>query len=443
MLAALMAASALGGCAQSSTETSSTSSASTQSESSQSSSETSSEESSESSGEQVELFFYVNPMTNNSYALTAAEFEEQNPNIKITLVETPSNTTQRAQYLSTVLQAQDSNMDVFFIDCTWPSSYYASGWVEPLNDLFTEDELSDFLPGPIEANTVDGTLCSIPLYIDAGILLYRTDLLEKYNYEPPKTWEELIEQSKTIMAGEPEIVAGYTGAWKQAECMVCCANEFMLGYGGGILDENGNVILNSEGSKKGLQTMADMIFTHKITEAGITGYIESDARILFNAGSVVFLRDWPSGYAQALDPDDSAVYDKVDFAPVPAGSEKQATTLGGWSLAVSPFSLHKEEAKEFLKYMTGVESAKREAILNTRLPARQSVYEDPEVLEANPNFGKLQECAANVSGRPKTAYYEELSAVIQQGVSSILAGSSSVEDAVNSMTPQIESIINQ
>jgi trehalose/maltose transport system substrate-binding protein len=32
----------------------------------------------------------------------------------------------------------------------------------------------------------------MPVYADAGILYYRTDLLKKYGYEePPKTWEEL------------------------------------------------------------------------------------------------------------------------------------------------------------------------------------------------------------------------------------------------------------
>ena len=37
----------------------------------------------------------------------------------------------------------------------------------------------------------------VPWYTDAGLLHYRKDLLEKAGFfEPPKTWDELVEQVK-------------------------------------------------------------------------------------------------------------------------------------------------------------------------------------------------------------------------------------------------------
>jgi hypothetical protein len=77
-----------------------------------------------------------------------------------------------------------------------PAQYAASGWAEPLNQFFDSEAammayLEDFLPGPIEANLIDGTLYALPAFTDAQFLYYRADLLDKYGFEPPTTWEEL------------------------------------------------------------------------------------------------------------------------------------------------------------------------------------------------------------------------------------------------------------
>ena len=72
-----------------------------------------------------------------------------------------------------------------------------------MKKYYKEDEIKEFFPRIIENNTVGGRLVSIPWFGDAGILYYRTDLLEKYGYkEPPKTWEELTEMAKKIQDGE-------------------------------------------------------------------------------------------------------------------------------------------------------------------------------------------------------------------------------------------------
>jgi trehalose/maltose transport system substrate-binding protein len=55
----------------------------------------------------------------------------------------------------------------------------------------------------VENNTVDGKLVGMPWYTDAGLLYYRTDLLEKYGYDarpPPgtswKRWPQTIQEGE-------------------------------------------------------------------------------------------------------------------------------------------------------------------------------------------------------------------------------------------------------
>jgi trehalose/maltose transport system substrate-binding protein len=97
--------------------------------------------------------------------------------------------------------AKSPDVDIYQIDVVCQG--IAAPHAVDLKKYCSEDELKAYFPRIIENNTVGGKLVSIPLFTDAGILYYRTDLLEKYGYkEPPKTWEELAVMAKKIQDGE-------------------------------------------------------------------------------------------------------------------------------------------------------------------------------------------------------------------------------------------------
>ncbi len=393
--------------------------------------------------EQVTLTYYYDAAFADSTKKVVADFEAANPNIKITLVDLPAESDKKLQTISTVLQAQDSSMDVFEMDTTWPLTFVSAGWTEPVDDIFSADELKTFFNGPIEANTYDGKLYSVPLYMDAGILLYRKDLLDKYGYQPPKTWDELAQISKDIMSKEPEITNGFSSGWKQYEALTCAAMEFVWGYGGNVLDDGGKVVIDSPETIKGLQRMQDLILVDKITDPGITGYKWSASRVPFYSGNTLFIRDWPTAVAGANDAETSKVAGKVAICPIPGGKDAATNynTMGGWSVGISSFSKNKDAAKIFLKYLSNVESQKTRALLMGLMPVSPSVYDDAEVLAKFPHFTTLKAVAKMSKARPKTAYYAELSAVLQQGFAAVLANTATPEKAVQDMKPQLEEIM--
>jgi len=82
------------------------------------------------------------------------------------------------------LGAQESEIDVLQIDVIWPGIL-----AEHLIDMSPYIEDADYFDRIVQNNTVDGSLVGIPWFTDAGLLYYRTDLLEKYGYDgPPATW---------------------------------------------------------------------------------------------------------------------------------------------------------------------------------------------------------------------------------------------------------------
>ena len=67
--------------------------------------------------------------------------------------------------------------------------------------------LQPYLPGHGRANLVDGRVVSLPAYVDAQMLYYRRDLLEKHKLPEPKTWDKLAATARSLraMSGEDSL----------------------------------------------------------------------------------------------------------------------------------------------------------------------------------------------------------------------------------------------
>ncbi len=392
-----------------------------------------------SADEEVKITFYTENATNGANEARLAAFNALYPNIKVELVEMPAGSTDRMQMLSTVLQAKDASLDVFIVDCTWPETFVAAEWLANLDGMLTEEELSVFSTGALEGCMIDGSLYCLPLFVNTGAMLYRADLLEKYGFEPAKTWDELIAQSKVVMAGE-ENVYGYAAAWMQAEALTCCAMEHIWNAGGEVM-ENGNPSFNNDQVIAGISEMKKMIDSGVCID-GILGMAAKDVRAAFFAGQVLYARDWSVQIGNANNPATSSVAGNVKLAPLPTSGEEYPSynCNGGWNIGISSFSAHKEEALALVKFWTGSESQLYNAVMNSKMPSLPELYANAELVEAQPDMATMLDFAANCKNRPNSAYYEEVSAAMQQAVMDVLMGTKDVVTAVNDMQAVEEDI---
>src|SRR5688572_24332729 len=116
-----------------------------------------------------------------------ADFERQNPGVKIVREIGPQSSTQLHDLVAQKLKNRDTRLDVFVMDVIWPSEFASAGWALPLDRYFTAPERDKFLKAPISANQYRGQTFAVPLFIDAGLLYYRKDLLEKHKVSAPRT----------------------------------------------------------------------------------------------------------------------------------------------------------------------------------------------------------------------------------------------------------------
>ena len=94
------------------------------------------------------------------------QYQAKNPGVKIDIETGGATSELQRQYLSTVLNAKDSAIDVFMIDVVNPAQYFSSGWVEPLNAYVGEPAsvMAPYLPVYASANVVDGKIAALPAF---------------------------------------------------------------------------------------------------------------------------------------------------------------------------------------------------------------------------------------------------------------------------------------
>jgi trehalose/maltose transport system substrate-binding protein len=119
---------------------------------------------------------------------------------RVQLVSLPLSSNERLAFYQRRLQAGSSDIDVFQIDMVWVSTL-ASHLIDLSGSVGRRAVAQHFEP-MIENNRVDGRLVAMPWFVNAGLLYYRQDLLDKYGRRVPKTWEELTETARIVMEGE-------------------------------------------------------------------------------------------------------------------------------------------------------------------------------------------------------------------------------------------------
>jgi len=365
----------------------------------------------------------------------AQRYMELHPDVTVNVLDTPDFVDNRLGVYLQQFEAQSSDVDVFQIDVIWPGDL-AEHFVD-LYEYGARDVAGEHFPAIIENNTVDGKLIGIPWFTDAGLLYYRTDLLEKYGYDaPPATWAELEEMAMAIQEGER--AAGNPDFWgfvwqgNSYEGLTCDALEWVASYGGGtIISPDGTITVNNPAAVAAVEMGAR--FVGSISPNGVTSFGEEDARNMWQAGNAAFMRNWPYAYSLG-NAEDSVIAGKFDVSPLPAGPDgSPAATLGGWQLAVSKYSDNPEVAADVALFLASYDEQKIRAVEGSMNPTIMALYQDPDVLEASPFMGDLYDVFINAVARPSTIAspnYTPVSTAFFNAVHSVLTGQ---EDAATAL----------
>jgi len=345
-------------------------------------------------------------------------FEAAYPGTRVARQIGPHSSTALHDLLTQKLKNRELSIDVYFMDVIWAAEFAAAGWAAPLDSWFGRGEQAEFLPGTITSATWSGKVYGVPAFIDAGILYYRKDLLAKHGLAVPATWPELEKAARQIVDAErpatPGIV-GFSGQFQQYEGLICNMLELVESNGGRLVDTRANrsVLLEPQ-ALEAVGWVRDHVIGAAAPRSVLT-YQEPESLALFLQGQAVFHRNWPYAWQVANDPNESKVAGKVGVTALPHfAAGRSVAALGGWHYGVSSSSLHPDEARDFIRFMTSAEMQKYFALEASLAPTRNALYEDADIRRKNPQFADQAAAFRQAVPRPVTPVYPAVSEALQR-----------------------------
>jgi multiple sugar transport system substrate-binding protein len=352
------------------------------------------------------------------------------PNEKVTFKEQSDKADQQHDDLVQNFQAKNKNYDVVDVDVVWTAEFAAKGWLQPLEGQMAI-KTTDLLPATVASATYGGKLYAAPQTSDGGILYYRSDLVKT----PPTTWAEMMSDCSIAKTAGIDCFAGQ---YAKYEGLTVNVAEAINTAGGTIVGKDGKTpTLNTPEAKKGLQQLVDAYKNGNIPSAAIT-YQEEQGRQAFEAGKLLFLRNWPYVYSLAKTDGSSTVKDTMGIAPLPGnGGGAGASSLGGHNAAISVYSQHKATAHDFVQFLESSETQKFFATQGSLAPVVASVYTDPTLVSKLPYLPVLLESIKSAVPRPVSPFYPAVTTAVQDNAYAAIKGDVTVDKALTDMAAAI------
>jgi trehalose/maltose transport system substrate-binding protein len=366
----------------------------------------------------------------------------QETGIGVKHLPTPETTLDQLDLVRKLLQQGSSTPDVSGVDVIWPGVLS-----EELMDLkpYLVPELSSINADVAASYTVKKKLVAVPYHSDIGVLFYRKDLLRRYGYaSPPRTWDELEQMAARIQNGErakgQKDFWGFIWPGAAGEGLTCNALEWQISEGGGrIIETDGTISVNNPDAIRSWQRAAHWIGW--ISPPRVTALQEWDAiNDYYYAGTSAFFRGWARSYLLSVR-DIPSIRDRIGITSIPAGTNAQAATLGGFGLGLPRSSRHSAEALQLIRFLVHREIEIEEARADYESRNWPELYDPTEILRVKRSSvatGKQQ--VSGVVARPSAVTgdkYEEVSRAYIQAVHSVLLSQSRAPEAAASLERQL------
>ena len=373
----------------------------------------------ETNGNHGVKIFFADDITPAYRKVIAMFNEEYRGKIRVETINIPFSkfsTNERKELFTRFFRTKNDQVDVFSVDEIWTARF--AKWCDPLGNYFPQDLKANILESALQSCYFDSTLVAVPLFIDVGLMYYRKDFIDglpnanevENELRKSITWDEFIRLGERFKNKRNPF---YIFQADNYEGLMCSFTEMMAGLNDPLYSKNA-FQLQSGGAEKAVSLMVNLVHKYGISPEIVTQLRENSSFTYCISHDGVFLRGWPNFERGLQDSTGKGSWgERWSMAPLPhfAGFPP-VSILGGWDLMISKYSLHKQEALTFVKFLL---SKKVQEIMYEEggyLPTNTEVYEDKEFMSKNPDLRFYLGLLETGVHRPSLVDYTRISDII-------------------------------
>lgn len=360
----------------------------------------------------------------------AEDFEAENPGVTIEWVGFPYGQL-REQVL---IEASAGNPpDVVQTARSWMSDFANSGYFQPVEGLVSEEYIQDIYPEIRADLRFDDSLYAVPWFFSPFVMFYNTELFEEAALDPdnpPETYGEALEAARELSQltdDDGNRIYGLGTATSSVPVSGASVMSFLMSFGGGVWDEDGNLIIDSEENHEALSYLQE-IHEERINTEG--AYLK-DLRNLFATGRLGMYFDQLWGMSGVLSINEDAREYTAVRPPLGTDDTPGQSTLEAHLLMIPEDATHPELAAEFIEFATSREKIREYLDVNPFLVARESLGDIDE--QQTDLLAPLGDAAESIAALPKhpsmTDLFLELTSLAQR----VTVGGESPEEATEAL----------
>lgn len=318
-------------------------------------------------GTRITTLTMVKPKGMKGFAEAAESYERSHSGVQIQIIDIADSTNEMYKVYMASLSGRDSDIDIMLLDEIWVDEMESYGYLEPLGYEIDEREYD---PLALDFFSVDGKMYAQPFAFDVGAVFYRKDRTAK-----PKNWNDVFGGAAESPVFEKSV----------DEDLLCTAIEL------GDDMERAKPYFGDSGENSG------------------------DIKTKFKNGEINYCRGWSKDYTYFND------YD-FDIGGNVGVMIPEHPVVGGYGLAVSSFSQHKETAFDFIFYLTNSYNIRELLKREGYIPVQREYLDDEMFADYNPCAAEIRETLSRAAVRQCGKTYVKDAWDLQQEIYDSICG---------------------